>query len=89
MPSGKVVVDANPIEERQSRLRELEIVLRVKNSGACMQDCDEWSKIDGAENANKSHVGLAAVGGSAIPHGHRIVELVVMVVLLMTAPAEL
>ena len=35
-----------------------------------MHNCDKWSKIDGAENANELHVGLAAVGGGAILHGH-------------------
>ena len=70
MPSGKVVNGAYPVEERHSRLRELNIILRAKNSGARMRDCDEWSEIDGAENANESHVGLAAVDGSAILHGH-------------------
>ena len=70
MPSGKVVVEKKTVEERQSRLRELEIILQAKNSGARMRDHDEWSKIDGVENANKLHVGLPAVGNSTILHGH-------------------
>jgi hypothetical protein len=35
-----------------------------------MRDCDERSKIDGAENTNKSHIRLVAVGSGAILHGH-------------------
>ena len=71
MPSGKVVIGAYPIQERQGRLRELDIILRAKNSEACMRDRNEWSKIDGAGNANKAHVGLAAGGGGAILHKHK------------------
>ena len=70
MPSGKVVLGACPIQERQGRLRELEIILRAKNSGARIRDRDEWSEINGAENANEAHVRLVAGGGGAILHGH-------------------
>jgi hypothetical protein len=66
MPSGKVVIGACPVQERQGRLRELEIILRAKNSGAHIRDRDEWSEINGAGNVNEAHVGLAAGACGAI-----------------------
>jgi hypothetical protein len=70
MPCSQIVVGAGSVEELDGSLRQLDIILHAGDGGTSIQDCDKQSKVDGAKDTNKSHVGLAVVGGGAILHGH-------------------
>ena len=89
MPSGKVVIGASPVKERQSRLRELEIYCKRRTVGPACTIVTSGAKSMELRMQTNRMLGLQQLAAAPFCMGMRIVGSAASVVLLMTAPAKL